>query len=113
MSDLRFRFTIILLTILASCYLLWPTYKFYSTSKEDFSSYSKEEQKELKNNAIALGLDLQGGMYVVLEVDVSTLLKNLATKSSKDFIQLEQAIDSAATLASENQQIFLKNLKIL
>ena len=49
-EDLRFRFTIILLSILASCYLLWPTYKFYSLSNSQLNSYSKVDLKKLKNS---------------------------------------------------------------
>ena len=84
MQDLRIRFTIIILVILAACYLLWPTYKFYSLSNEQTSSYQQDELDELKDNAIKLGLDLQGGMYIVLAADVPTLMIKSANKMSPE-----------------------------
>ena len=83
MQDSRFRITIILLAILAVCYLLWPTYKFYSLSKNDLIQYSESDIKKLKNNVIKLGLDLQGGMYIVLEADIPTLMIKSADRYSK------------------------------
>jgi len=94
MQDYRIRFTIIFLTVLAACYLLWPTYKFYSLSDKQLSSYQESELKELKDNAIKLGLDLQGGMYIVLEADISTLMIKSAKKMSPE---LESIINEAAS----------------
>ena len=93
MQDSRFRITIILLAILAVCYLLWPTYKFYSLSEDNLTQYSKSDLKKLKNDVLKLGLDLQGGMYIVLEADIPTLMIKSADKYSKN---LEEIINKAA-----------------
>ena len=107
MQDLRIRFTIIILVILAACYLLWPTYKFYSLSNEQTSSYKQDELDELKDNAIKLGLDLQGGMYIVLEADVPTLMIKSANKMSPE---LKSMINSAATSNSMDFFVEFKRL---
>ena len=107
MQDLRIRFTIIILVILAACYLLWPTYKFYSLSNEQTSSYQQDELDKLKDNAIKLGLDLQGGMYIVLEADVPTLMIKSANKMSQE---LKSMINSAATNNSMDFFVEFKRL---
>jgi len=83
-----------MLVVLATCYLLWPTYKLYSLSDEDLSSYNKNDLKKLQDNSIRLGLDLQGGMYLVLEADIPTLMIKSANKTSKE---LEEIIKQAST----------------
>ena len=93
MQNLQFRLTTIILVVLAACYFLWPTYKFYSLSNEEELLYNEEELKQLKEDAIKLGLDLQGGMYIVLEADIPTLMVKSANKTSKE---LEDIIKTAA-----------------
>ena len=107
MQDFRLRFTIISLIILAACYLLWPTYKFYSLSNEEKSSYQEDDLEELKNNAIKLGLDLQGGMYIVLEADIPTLMIKSANKMSP---KLESIINASAS--SQGAPNIVKGLEV-
>ncbi|MCK5076383.1 MAG: protein translocase subunit SecD, partial [Calditrichia bacterium] len=68
--------------------------------------------KDIKNKAIKLGLDLQGGMHVVLEVDVKTLLYKIA--KTKDAV-LEKSLNNAEITAIEEDEeilpIFIKNLR--
>ena len=94
MNNLPYRFTIILSVLLVSCYLLYPTYEYYSISDKELNSnlYSKEERKELKTKALSLGLDLQGGISVILECDLPALLKNICIKSRGDNGCSEQLI---------------------
>ena len=80
LQDIKYRWSIIMLIIIAAAYLLWPTYRFYSLSDNEKKQTDSLILKELKKDAINLGLDLQGGMYVLLEVNISILVKNLATK---------------------------------
>jgi len=75
--------------LLASAYLIWPTYKIYSLSEDEKTELGVSVMKELKEGAINLGLDLQGGMYVLLETDIPTLVEKLAAKSP---IELQDAI---------------------
>ena len=57
----------------ASLYLLWPTYRVFTLKPEQFAALPHKQQADLRRKAIHLGLDLQGGMHIVLEVDRSRL----------------------------------------
>ena len=81
MNNLPYRFTIILSVLLVSCYLLYPTYQYYSIDKNELDLYSADEQKELKTKALSLGLDLQGGISVLLECDLPALLESICIQS--------------------------------
>ena len=79
-KDIRFRFALIVSLIIASAYLIWPTYKVYSLSESEQSDLGVTVMKELKKGSINLGLDLQGGMYVLLETDIPELVEKIANK---------------------------------
>jgi len=70
MKTLNIRLIITLIVILISFYFLYPTIQFYTLSEAQKQFMPKEKLRELKNKSINLGLDLQGGMYLVLQVDV-------------------------------------------
>jgi len=55
-------------TILLALFYLYPTYEFYYAPPEN-----PDAREQLKQKAINLGLDLQGGIHLVLEVDDSKL----------------------------------------
>jgi len=59
--------------------------------------------KELKDGAINLGLDLQGGMYVLLETDIPTLVEKIAGKKTQE---LREAIQEADERSINNQTDF-------
>lgn len=83
------KFILIFAIILLAVYLLYPTYQFNSMSEEEKERMNLENQKEffkLKSKTINLGLDLQGGMHVVLEVNVHELLDKLAKNKNEVFI---------------------------
>lgn len=98
----RFRIILTFLLLGLSLYFLYPTYKDYQFNKDlekltnaqdsaaFFEKYGADVLKA-KEQRIKLGLDLQGGMYVIMEVDIAKLLNDLATK--KDNI-LEEALNS-------------------
>jgi protein-export membrane protein SecD len=82
------KFFLTLIGIGVCLYTLWPTFQFYSLSPEKRrevlqarpSAATAPEERErleklakLRDRAIKLGLDLQGGMYLLLEVDRSKL----------------------------------------
>lgn len=54
--------------------------------------------KENRDKRVKLGLDLQGGMYLVMEVNTSKLLEKLAKNPDEDFNKfLQQAIKESKT----------------
>lgn len=118
MKEYRFRLIIIVAAIAMSIYLLYPTYVDYQNNKEietvlqskeselKKSQLSKSEIEEIltivedslkqsdpsivenRLKRLKLGLDLQGGMRVVLEVNTAKLLEKLANNPDKVFISL-------------------------
>ena len=48
------------------------------------------KKERVDSRAIKLGLDLQGGMYVLLELDEKTLVEKLATTLSEDLKSIIQ-----------------------
>src|SRR6185295_12837100 len=56
-----------------SLWYLYPSYRYYSTTPAQRQALPPQELADLRKKAIHLGLDLQGGMHLVLEVDRSRL----------------------------------------
>ena len=102
-KDIRYRCALIAVLLIASSYLIWPTYKLYSLSEAEKSELGVTVMKELKDGAINLGLDLQGGMYVLLETDIPTLVEKIANKKTEE---LRNAIQEADQRSINNQTDF-------
>jgi SecD/SecF fusion protein len=68
--------SVLLVTVIAVWYLL-PSYQFYANyynrTTQQLAGVSSEKLADLRKKAIHLGLDLQGGMHLVLEVDRSKM----------------------------------------
>ena len=80
------RLIIIIVALLWCVYSLIPTIKFNSLTDEDKLLMDENGTLEsLEKNTIRQGLDLQGGMHIVLEVDIPTLLENLASNKNDRF----------------------------
>jgi len=65
---------VVALALLAAAWYVWPTVRLYSLSPEarqDLQQADPGAWDRLKSRAIQLGLDLQGGMHLVLELDES------------------------------------------
>ena len=107
-KDVKVRWFFIFVVMLASAYKIWPTYKYYTLSDSD--NYSKSDLKQLRDEAISLGLDLQGGMYVLLEVDIPILMKKLATRRLDT---LETIIDLAKNKSDDLQSNFFDEFENL
>ena len=76
---------LILFLVIVSLFYLYPSIKYYSLSDEEKDELKSEDPQELVNlekKAIKLGLDLKGGMHVVLQVDKS----KLSPAESKDAV---------------------------
>lgn len=89
MKQQPFKIFSVLAVIILAGYFLYPTFQDYSIKEKfktmtssDSAAYVEQNRKDIEHaedNKLKLGLDLQGGMYVVLEVDLYTLLDKLAT----------------------------------
>jgi preprotein translocase subunit SecD len=95
----RFRIFLTILFVGLSLYFLFPTYKDYQfnqdikklSTAEDSSKFFEEHANDIlkaREKRIKLGLDLQGGMYVIMEVDVAKLMNDLAKKKDDNLKQI-------------------------
>jgi protein-export membrane protein SecD len=81
--------TIVLL--IAAFYYLFPTIRYLSMDQaaiEEMEEYDPDRLAELQRNSIKLGLDLQGGMHVVLEVDRAQLDENAAKDARERALEI-------------------------
>ena len=103
------RLVLIAAAIILSFYFLWPTYQDYRFRQEldqrqgqDSSAYVEQNQDAIlqaRLKRIKLGLDLQGGMRVVLEVDLLQLLDDLARDKDDNFRTIMSEVRSDAAAA--------------
>jgi SecD/SecF fusion protein len=117
---------IIVLPLIAAAYLLWPTYRASNLEKErqrfvdardsvglaSFDKTSGEALRKAREERIKLGLDLRGGMYVTLEIDVVRLLEEAASRDAADEI-LREVIEKTRQMAESTDEevmdIFRRN----
>jgi len=75
-KDLRIKIIIVVLIFIGALYFLYPTFRVVTMSDEEREAMkveTPEEYDELLQKSLKLGLDLKGGMHLVLEVDQSKL----------------------------------------
>jgi SecD/SecF fusion protein len=101
----RFRIALTLIFLFLAFYFLYPTYRDHQYNKEianlktsqDSTTYFEKNGASIlkaKDNKIKLGLDLQGGMYVIMEVDVAKLMLDIAKRKDDVFNQvLNEAVE--------------------
>ena len=84
-NKLRTRLLLILFIFGLGIYSLWPTIKYQLLSDTEKNNLSQDEVEYFGKNTIKQGLDLKGGIYIVLEVDLPQLVSNLAKNKDKKF----------------------------
>ena len=111
----NWRIVLIVVAILAAAYYIYPTYRWYQLSPQDqefarlvslprgslteeqiqmvggLSDSEREQYAKLyeqKKKALTLGLDLQGGMHLVLEVDRSGLSSDEAEDATDRALEI-------------------------
>ncbi len=72
----RWKIVLIAAVLIWSVWALFPSWRFYSMSGEQRARLTSEERDKYTENALKLGLDLQGGVHLVMEVDDSKLDAN-------------------------------------
>jgi preprotein translocase subunit SecD len=84
-----FKTLLILAILLWSFWKLYPTVRLQTLSPEEIDRLKLEgKYDKLEANAIKRGLDLQGGIYLVLEVDLPQLAVDLAKNKDDLFYQI-------------------------
>ncbi len=74
----KFKIALILVILIISGWFLYPTISWYTQSLSERKEIEKGNDKIL-GKILKLGLDLKGGMHVVLEIDDSKLEKGLSS----------------------------------
>ena len=106
-NSLTPRYLVILVILGWSIFSIWPTIKYQNLSEENKETLrEKGKLEQLESEIIKQGLDLKGGMYIALEADIPTLVKNLATNRNEKFEKvLNASIDQFKS--NQNQNFFV------
>lgn len=88
-KSLKIRIGLVLAVLVVSLIYVYPSLKLFSLSKQEQTALDPAELQRLKDKSIKLGLDLQGGMYLVLEVDKTGVEEGTAMK---DVVRRAEAI---------------------
>lgn len=112
MRKYRTQLIIILAAVGLSLYFLYPTYRDYELHKElgtkagldslQFAEQNEAELREARSKRIKLGLDLQGGMRVVLEVNVLKLIEDLGKNKDEVFTQIMNEVREESRRSEES-----------
>jgi len=108
----RTKIIIILAAIGLSLYFLYPTYKDYQYTQQlneltgaDSIAFFEDHEDDIRQarlQRMKLGLDLQGGMRVVLEVDILRLLEELAENKDDQFASLFEEVRTKVAAGDES-----------
>lgn len=111
MKKNRFKIIVILFAVGLSLYFLYPTYKDYNYTQQlrtltgpDSLKFLEEHEDDIRDTRfkrIKLGLDLQGGMRVVLEVDVLKLWEDMAKNKEEVFASVMTGVRDEARTSEE------------
>ena len=82
------RLLMIGLALTWAIWAIWPTIQYQGLSSAEKETLREEGKlDQIESRTIKQGLDLKGGMYIVLEVDLPTLLENIAENKDSKFIR--------------------------
>ena len=108
MKNKRFNLFLIAIVTLVAFWSLWPTWRDYSLSKQldsfaspqDSLKYAFTHREEIENarkTSLKLGLDLKGGMHLVMEVDQVDLFEQKAWNKDGKFTAIMQSVRTKAS----------------
>jgi len=84
-SSIRNRLLTILFVFGLGIYALLPSIRYAMMNDESISNLSSEQKDYFESRSLKQGLDLKGGIYIVLEVDLPQLIDNLAKNKDNNF----------------------------
>ncbi len=107
MKNKRFNLFLIALITIVSLFSLWPTWRDYTFSKQlnsfgtaqDSLKYALShcaEIEDARKKSLKLGLDLKGGIHLVMEVDQVDLFEQKAWNKDAKFTALMQNVRANA-----------------
>jgi SecD/SecF fusion protein len=116
----RFKIIIVVASFALGLYFLYPTYRDYTLHKElaalsgqDSLAFIEQNETALRENRqkrIKLGLDLQGGMRVVLEVNLIRLIEDLAKNKDDVFAQVMQQVREESRRSDESPVTIMRRI---
>ena len=84
-SSIRNRLLTILFVFGLGIFALLPSIRYAMMDDESISNLSSEQKDYFESRSLKQGLDLKGGIYIVLEVDLPQLIDNLAKNKDNNF----------------------------
>jgi len=106
-SAIRNRLVTILFVFGLGIYALLPSLRYGLMDENKKSNLSDEQVDYFESRSIKQGLDLKGGIYIVLEVDLPQLIDNLAKNKDSNFNQfLSELKDEYNTSSSDFFTVF-------
>ncbi len=78
----RWKLIVTIIILGASIWYIWPSLRVYTMPKQQFAALPDEQAEKLRDKALRMGLDIQGGMHLVLEVDQT----GLSEQEAKDAV---------------------------
>jgi len=92
----------IFLLVFWALYSLWPTFKLWTMNGEKRAKMKAEGTlASVEAKAIRLGLDLQGGIYLVYETDFPELIKQLSRNKDTQLDELLQNCREEMNISTE------------
>ncbi len=112
MKNKRFNLLLIVVVTVVAVWSLLPTWRDYSLSKQlesyasaqDSLKYAlshREEIEDSRKKSLKLGLDLKGGMHLVMEVDQVDLFEQKAWNKDAKFTAIMQSVRANASKSDE------------
>ena len=101
-SAIRNRLLTILFVFGLGIYALLPSLRYGLMDESKKSNLSDEQVDYFESRSIKQGLDLKGGIYIVLEVDLPQLIDNLAKNKDSNFNQFLSELKSEYNTSSSD-----------
>jgi SecD/SecF fusion protein len=118
MQKYRLRILLIVASLALAIYFLFPTYQDYRlhselvtrTGADSLAFLNDNEQaiRDARAKRIKLGLDLQGGMRVVMEVNVLRLIEDIAKNKDDVFAQIMNQVREQVKTSDESPVLLLR-----
>jgi len=107
MKNKRFNLLLIALVTVVAIWSLWPTWRDYSLTKQlngyrssqdslTFALNHRDEIDNARKKSLKLGLDLRGGMHLVMEVDQVDLFEQKAWNKDAKFTAILNSVRAKA-----------------
>jgi preprotein translocase subunit SecD len=111
MKNNRFKLILIAVVAMVSVWSIWPTWRDHALTEKLKSFRSPDDSLKFaidnrvaieyaKDKSLKLGLDLRGGMHLVMEVDIVDLVEQKAWNKDATFTRVMESVKSQAAAES-------------